>query len=143
MLGTSAAGQSHRPMRSPQFVESHACSDEIESPVEEQQNARLSYVSYLWTASECAIPQRDGWRVKDEYPPQTAPAVSTADPIEDEFLGMGAAGFVIAAARQQVILILRENTSCSLWYAEGEPSPVTKFASLHFRVDSDGEDTAI
>ncbi|HXT27329.1 MAG TPA: hypothetical protein VN749_21110 [Candidatus Eisenbacteria bacterium] len=142
MLSGSAVGQSHRPLHFPKIVETHACPDEVASPAEESRNARLSYVAYLRTAAECSAPSGDGWRLDDEHP-QTTPAGAARDPIEDEFLGMGAAGYVIAAARQQVILILRENSSCSVWYAEGEPNPVTKFASLHFHIDSEGEDTVI
>jgi len=141
VLSGGAAGQSHRPLRFPK-IETHACPDEAAIPAEESRNARLGYVSYLRTAAECSAPPGDGGRLDDEHP-KTTPAGSTRDPIEDEFLGMGAAGFVIAAARQQVILILRENSSCSIWYAEGEPDPVTKFSSLHFHIDSGGEDTVI
>jgi hypothetical protein len=143
MLSGAATGQNRRPVRFPQFSESAACSDETASPSEESRSARLNYVSYLRTDVECAMPQRDRWRLSEKQPSRTPPALAEHDPIESEFLGMGAAGFVIAGARQQVILILRESSSCSVWYARGESNPAAKFASLHFRVDSEGEDTAL
>jgi hypothetical protein len=143
MLCGAASGQSRRPVRYPQFSESTACSDEIASPSEESRSARLNYVSYLRTAVECAVPQPDRWRLSAEQPSETPPTLAARDPVENEFLGMGVAGFVIAGARQQVILILRESSSCSAWYAQGESNPAAKFASLHFRVDSEGEDTAV
>ena len=67
------------------------------------------------------------------------PAVSSADPVRDELEAMGASGFYIVRAREEVLEILREGNSCSLWYAEAEPELVGRFRSLHFQLDEQGE----
>jgi len=136
-------GQTRRPLRLPGFSEGPACSGEIANPAGTLRTARLSYVSYLRNAEECGFPRSDRSPLNEEEPSPARLLTLPADPLEKEFLGMGAAGFVIAAARQQVILILAENSSCSSWYAQEEPKSASKFASLHFRVDAQGEDTAI
>jgi hypothetical protein len=56
---------------------------------------------------------------------------------------MGASGFLIARAREEVLEILREGNSCSVWYAAAEPGLIAKFASLHFRVDEQGSATSL
>ena len=72
-------------------------------------------------------------------PSRGVPAVTAGDPVQDELAAMGAPGFYILRAREEVIEILRQANSCSLWYAEAEPGLVLKFASLHFLVDEQGE----
>lgn len=144
MLSGAAAGQNRRPVRVSEFFASPTCSEEIGSSSADSLAARLSYVSYLRNADECAAAPPDRWRSKREEPSATPPALLARDsvePVENEFLRMGSAGLVIAAARQHVILILREHNSCSAWYAQAEPDPFEKFSSLHFHVDSEGEDT--
>ena len=60
------------------------------------------------------------------------------DPVETELAAMGSEGMLIAAARQQVLELLREGNSCSGWFAQEEPNPAAKFASLHFQSDTAG-----
>jgi hypothetical protein len=60
------------------------------------------------------------------------------DPVETELAAMGSDGMLIAGARQQVLEILREGNSCSGWFAQEEPNPAVKFASLHFQSDAAG-----
>jgi hypothetical protein len=64
---------------------------------------------------------------------------SAADFIENELAMLGNSGFQIAAARRLVLQILREGNSCSAWFASVEPDAAGKFASMHFRVDRNGE----
>ena len=64
-----------------------------------------------------------------------------SDSIDDQLRAMGSAGVSIANARQEVAQILRENSSCSSWYAQAEPDPARKFETLHFRIDDEGEST--
>ena len=69
------------------------------------------------------------------------PAVTSRfaeDPVEAELAAMGSDGMLIAGARQQVLEILREGNSCSGWFAQEEPNPAVKFASLHFQSDAAG-----
>jgi hypothetical protein len=68
---------------------------------------------------------------------------TTADPVLDELLGLGAEGLAIAVARQEVLEILREPSTCSAWYADAEPDPARKFASLHYEADSTGNGTVL
>jgi hypothetical protein len=132
-------------VHAPEFFESAACAEDISGSFGDARAARLDYVSYLRNADECAAPLHDRWRSKEEEPSTTPAALSarhSVQPAENEFLGMGVAGFAIAASREHVVLILRENNSCSAWYAQAEANPSEKFSSLHFRVDSEGEDTS-
>jgi hypothetical protein len=55
-----------------------------------------------------------------------------------QLAGMGAEGWAIAIARQEVLDILEGSNTCSAWYASAQPQPARKFASLFFRVDYDG-----
>jgi len=103
--------------------------------------ARLSVVSYLRT-SECDGPEPDRSRVPYEPPaPQPVPRRPAAS-VDAELSVLGSAGFVVAGARQQVLQILGEPSSCSAWYAQAEEVPQRKFASLHYRIE-DGNDTAV
>jgi hypothetical protein len=105
--------------------------------------ARLSVVSYLRTAAECDGPEPDRWRIPYEPPPRLAEPPRHAELVDAELTQLGSAGFLLAGARQQVLQILGEHNSCSAWYAQAEENPQRKFASLHYRIDEDGEDTAV
>lgn len=70
--------------------------------------------------------------------PQAVTSRFAEDPVETELLAMGSDGMLIAGARQQVLEILREENSCSGWFAQEEPNPAVKFASLHFQSDAAG-----
>jgi len=138
--------QSRLRIRQPQFSERPVCSGELDDTRDERA-AHLSFASYLRNETECArvagerrnLPSNQPGR---EQPPQSLPEFQKRDPIDGELRQIGAAGYGIAAAREQVLAILRENNSCSAWYAEVEPDPAEKFRSLHFQIDTDGEDTA-
>ena len=65
------------------------------------------------------------------------------DSTTDELLSLRSAGFLIARARLEVLEILREGNTCSAWFALNEPAPAIKFASLHFQLDSQGEDSSV
>lgn len=70
--------------------------------------------------------------------PQAVTSGFAEDPVETELVRMGSDGMLIAGARQQVLEILREGNSCSGWFAQEEPNPARKFASLHFQSDAAG-----
>lgn len=70
--------------------------------------------------------------------PQAVTSRFAEDPVETELVAMGSDGMLIAGARQQVLEILREGNSCSGWFAQKEPNPAVKFASLHFQSDAAG-----
>ena len=139
----AAKAQIRRPTRLPQLSERPACSDEASDPSANARAARLSFISYVRTESECGEPQRErpGWHTDPSR--QALPRGYERDPVENELGQLGAAGYTIAAARQNVLAILRHNNSCSAWYAQAEPDPEQKFASLRFQTDPDGEDSAI
>jgi hypothetical protein len=102
--------------------------------------SRLSVVSYLRTANECDGPEPERWRAPYE-PPQPVPRRPSGN-VDAELSVLGSAGFVVAGARQQVLQILGEHSSCSAWYAQAEGDPQRKFASLHYRIE-DGDVTAV
>jgi len=137
-------GQIRRPARLPQLSERAPCLDEADTAWEDSSHIpRISFVSYLRTANECAADE-PGSRHLSAAP--TLPAgeqVPPSEPPNSEFQQLGYQGFVIARARLQVLDILREGNSCSAWYAGAEPNPWIKFASLHYSVDGEGEDTAV
>lgn len=138
----AVSAQIRRPVRAAQFVELAGCSDEIGAPSQDIQAARMSFVSYLRTESDCDDPPR-----KLDYRYDQTPKVSTEsperDPIESELRLLWSSGYVIAVVRQQALAILRENNSCSAWYAQAEPDPAEKFATLRFQTDPYGEAAAI
>jgi hypothetical protein len=137
-------GQIRRPARLPQLSERAPCLDEADTAWEDSSHIpRISFVSYLRTVNECAADE-PGSRHLSAAP--TLPAgeqVPPSEPPNSEFQQLGYQGFVIARARLQVLDILREGNSCSAWYAGAEPNPWIKFASLHYSVDGEGEDTAV
>jgi hypothetical protein len=128
-----------------QLSERPVCSEEASDPSSNTRDiraARLSFISYLRTESECGASQRERWSLQDDVPRHALPEFSERDPIESELHQLGAAGYTIAVARQHVLAILRENNSCSAWYAQAEPDPEQKFASLRFQTDPNGEDSS-
>jgi hypothetical protein len=141
---TAVNGQIRRPARFLPSADRVPCIDETDIAGQELSNTpRITFVSYLRSANECAAEEPKLRRSADE---PTLPAGDKVLPPETpdiEFQQFGPQGFAIARARRQVLEILREGSSCSVWYARAEPDPWIKFASLHFRVDGDGEDTAI
>jgi hypothetical protein len=126
-----------------EFSERPVCSEEAGDPPALRRTARLSFISYLRTEGECGASQPGEWSLYDDPPRQTLPAFSGRDSVQSELQQLGAAGYAIAVARQNVLAILRENNSCSAWYAQAEPGPELKFASLRFQTDANGEDSAI
>ena len=129
--------------RLPQLSERPVCSEEASDPSSNTRAARLRFISYLRTESECGALPGERWSLGDGPPRQALPEFSGRDPIETELRQFGAAGYSIAVARQNVMAILRESNSCSAWYLEAEPDPAQKFASLRFQTDSSGEDSAV
>jgi hypothetical protein len=142
-FSAAASGQVRRPVRLPNFAERAPCMEEGDAARDSSHIPRTSFVSYLRSADEC---------MADEPVPRhlsaapTLPAgdqVLPSEPPNSEFQQLGYQGLLIARARRQVLDILREGNSCSVWYAGAEPNPWIKLASLHYRVDGEGEDTAI
>jgi hypothetical protein len=140
----AGAAQIRRPTPLPQLSERPACSEEAGDPSSNSgaRTSRLSFVSYLRAESECTS-QWEGWSTHDNLPHQSLNEFPERDPIESELHQLGAAGYAIAVARQNILAILRENNSCSAWYAQAEPDPAQKFASLRFQTDPDGEASSI
>jgi hypothetical protein len=140
----SAATSGQIPRHLPNLSERAPCMDEADLDREDSSHIpRISFVSYLRTVNEC---------VADEPAPRHLSAAATLptgeqappyEPPNSEFQLLGYQGFVIARSRRQVLDILRGGNSCSAWYAGAEPNPWIKFASLHYRVDGEGEDTAV
>jgi hypothetical protein len=126
-----------------QFSERPVCSEEAGDPSSPARTARLSFISYLRTEGECGASQPRESGLDDEPSSQALPAFPGRDSVESELRQLGAAGYTIAVARQNVLAILRENNSCSAWYAQAEPAPELKFASLGFQTDANGEASAV
>jgi len=105
--------------------------------------ARLGVVSYLRTANECDGPEPDHTRFPYEPPVRRAEPRQTAGFVEAELSRLGSVGLPVAGARQQVLQILGEHSSCSAWFSQAEDNPQQKFASLHYLIDEEGEDTAV
>jgi len=101
---------------------------------------RLRLAGYGYFEEVCAASRRAPHVTLGESFHERA-SVFPSDPIEQELEAMGAAGIFIAGARQEVLELLREGDSCSGWYAQAEPDPAEKFASLHFQIDGNGEST--
>lgn len=60
----------------------------------------------------------------------------TNDPVLTELQAMGHLGNQIEHAREGVLQILHQNSSCSSWFEEAEPHPSEKFRSLHYALDA-------
>jgi hypothetical protein len=140
-----ANAQNRYRLRVQEFSERPSCAEEVETG--NPAIGRLSFVSYLRTDNDCDAPPHERLTLRDDQPSdqprQALPGFSERDPIENELSQLGAAGYSIAVARQHVLAILRENNACSSWYAQAEPGPAGKFASLHFEIDSNGEDGVV
>jgi hypothetical protein len=95
--------------------------------------------AYRYFDGDCFSLRRNGPLEPSTESRSALRALNSADPLEDELEAMGAFGFYIVRAREEVLEILREGNSCSAWYAEAEPELAEKFASLHFQVDELGE----
>lgn len=146
LFAASASGQTHTSIRFSQLSSLDPCANELDGSGA-RHVARRSVVSYLRSASECDVAEPDRSGIYDDPPARRADSwpVHTAKPsglVDAELSLEGSAGFLIAAARQQVLQILAEQSSCSLWYAQTEENPQRKFASLHYRIDEEGENTA-
>jgi hypothetical protein len=131
--------------RLPQLSERPVCSEEGSDPSSNSstKTASLAFISYLRSETECGASQRERWSLHEDPPPQTLSGFSERDPIESELRQLGAAGYTIAVARQNILAILRENNSCSAWFAHAQPDPAQKFASLRFQTDPNGEDSSL
>ncbi len=99
--------------------------------------------SSAYSEDVCSTVGRGTWSRETAPPAPHREEKIVADSAEDELLTMGKAGFVIARARQEVLAILSEPNACSAWFARAEPEARDKLASLHFRVDVQGERFAI
>ena len=143
-FSTAVNGQIRRPVRFLPSTDRVPCIDETDIAGQELSNTpRITFVSYLRSANECVAEEPKLRHSADEPTLPAGDKVRPPGTPDSEFQQFGPQGFVIARARRQVLEILREGSSCSVWYARAEPDPWIKFASLHFRVDGEGEDTAI
>jgi hypothetical protein len=104
--------------------------------------ARLDQRAFLYFDSVCSAPG-DNRPLEGARASGDLPTVAVADPVEAELETMGGPGFLIGRARREVLEILREGNSCSVWFAGAERDLVVKFASLHFRVDEQGWATVL
>ena len=100
-------------------------------------------MSYLVSTMECEGAEYRRRRFWDAPSPVELDEVAPSQLADSELRLLGHAGFALARARQQVLQILRENSSCSAWYALAEVNPQRKFASLQYQIDAHGEDTTI
>jgi hypothetical protein len=144
LFSAPGIGQPRPSARFSQLSALASCANELEES-NERHTARLGVVSYLRSTNECDAPEMDRWRFRDE--PHERPAdpaqPSVLADVDAELSLLGSAGFAVAGARQQVLQILDEHSTCSAWYAQAEENPQRKFASLHYRIDEEGEDTAV
>ena len=143
-FSATTSGQTRRPVRLPNLTERAPCMDEADAAQEDSSHiTRISFVWYWRAANECVA---DGPTPRHLSAAPTLAAgeqVPPSEPLNSEFQQLGYQGFLIARSRRQVLDLLREGNSCSAWYAGAEPNPWIKFASLHYRVDEEGEDTAV
>jgi hypothetical protein len=65
------------------------------------------------------------------------------DVVQDQLVAMGKTGLKIARARERVFEILQAENSCSVWYREKDPDPLTIFRSLNFTVDQTGPEYVV
>lgn len=145
LFAASGSAQTRTSARFSQLSSLDPCANELDGSGT-RHVARLSVVSYLRSASECDVPEADragfpdaSARRADSWPVDTEKPFGLVDA---ELSLLGSAGFLVASARQQVLQILAEHSSCSAWYAQAEENPQRKFASLHYRIDETGESTA-
>lgn len=142
LFSAPGIGQARPSSRFSQLSALAPCINEFDGP-DERQIARLSLVSSLRSVNECDAPEPDGWRFREGPPTRQADSGQPSGLVDAELPLLGSVGLVVAGARQQVLQILAEHSSCSAWYAQAEDNPQRKFASLHYRIDEDGEDAAV
>lgn len=143
LVAASASGQARTSARFSQLSSLDPCANEPDGSGTRHVAPR-SVVSYLRSASECDVPETERSGVYDDPPVRRADSwpVQPSGLVYAELSMQGSAGFLVAAARQQVLQILAEHSSCSAWYAQAEENPQRKFASLHYRIDEGGESAA-
>jgi hypothetical protein len=66
------------------------------------------------------------------------PGKEDGDPVVEELRAMGERGLMILRAREEVVEILEGQNRCAAWFGQAEPDAVTKFRSLHYRIDDSG-----
>lgn len=147
-LAADVSGQSRRPIRRSYDLDRPPCLDSGEAAFTPRRAPRVTLVSYFESAGFCGTspaespssssPEKSA-RLHPSAGVSDTPATAEYDQIEGELRNLQEPGLRIVLARRQVLAILRENTSCSAWFAQAEPLPFTKLASLHFRLDGDGE----
>jgi hypothetical protein len=143
-FSTAANGQIRRPVRFLPSADRVPCIDELDVAGQElSRTPRITFVSYLRSVNECVAEEPKLRRSAGEPTLPAGDKVLAPETPDSEFQQFGPQGFVIARARRQALDMLREGNSCSAWYAGAEPDPWIKLASLHYRVDGEGEDTAI
>jgi hypothetical protein len=144
-FSAATSGQIRRPVRLANLSERAPCMDEADASAREDSSyiPRISFVSYLRAVNQCDADEPAPRPLSAAPTLAAGEQVPTSEPPNSEFQQLGYQGFVIAVSRRKVLDILREGNSCSAWYAGAEPDPWVKFASLHYRVDGKGEDTAI
>jgi hypothetical protein len=146
----AVGGQERQSADSWQASASASCLHELpfEPAASRRLPRRLLLASYLDLSAGCEPSPPDSPSERTT-PPGSSPLVPArieeagADLIENELRELEAQGFTIAVVRRQVLAILRESTACSAWYAQAEANPAGKFATLHFRLDSHGEDAIL
>ena len=139
----TATAQTRRTARLPRFSARPVCAEEAGDPPANTGSVQLSFISYLRTEGECGGAQGEARSFAPDPPPASARLFSERDPVENELNQLGAAGYAVAVVRQHVLAILEDKNSCSAWYAQAEPDPRQKFASLRFEIDPAGEDSAV
>ena len=124
-----------------------SCADSVPAELANRERTllRLRQNAYDRFENACAPPIRSAWSQTTVFPalPDVRIAPPAGDPIENELLSAGPEGLTMAAARQEVLQILREGSACSAWFAQGEEEPAIKFATLHLRADPGGEATIV
>lgn len=151
--------QNRPPLRLVHSYDRRRCVGDLESTVERQLRfPRTALISYFAYGEDCgslagaslpdppersAHPRSKLSELASDVPAAGVPEAATYDLIESELRGLHENGLLVVIARRHVLAILRENNSCSAWYAQSEPNPFAKLASLHFQLDADGENTVL
>lgn len=149
-LAATVIGQNQRPVRL-SHNDRPRCGEESDFGQGPRRLLRSTLISFLEYSGECGSPPFDlpadmaekSARLRPDVPAPGITAGATDDPIESELRALREHGLAIAVARRQVLAILRENNSCSAWYAQAQPNPFIKLASLHFQLDAASDDTVL